>query len=67
MRKIGTLVFLLFFTTISQASNLWQLSPEKSIPVVGEQKLSPNSYLLAKLDVVEFSLIPRSDSYGRSW
>lgn len=38
-------------------SSLWNISAEKDIKVAGQQKLTPENYLLAKFNTVEFQLL----------
>lgn len=56
MRRILTTITLLLLATICNAGGLWFLSEEKEIATAGDQKLTPNEYLLAKLDVANFNL-----------
>lgn len=38
-------------------ARLWQISVEKDLHVAGEQKLTPDNYILAKFNTVEFQLL----------
>ncbi len=55
-KKTLITITLLFFSIANYAANLWHISLEKEIAMPGEQKLFPNHYLLAKLDVNELQL-----------
>lgn len=56
MKKIFLLATVIFFGLATKASNYWHISPEKQIATAGEQKLFPNKYILASLNVSQFNI-----------
>jgi hypothetical protein len=60
MKKLMLLICMVSVFQLTYAfdySSLWNISAEKDIKVAGQQKLTPENYLLAKFNTVEFQLL----------
>ncbi|MCC7030201.1 MAG: T9SS type A sorting domain-containing protein [Chitinophagaceae bacterium] len=60
MKKLMLLICMISIYQLANAldyARLWQISVEKDLHVAGEQKLTPDNYILAKFNTVEFQLL----------